>query len=75
MNLRDELPLMKKNGATCSVALLLARLEPAVAEELRALIADESVASSQLADLAAIKQWDVKYEAFKRHRRKVCRCH
>lgn len=74
MGLRDELPDVSPRGTRCLVGELLTTLDKKTADELRELVDDPKVRSSQLAALAKAKGWPVKDHSWARHRRKECQC-
>jgi hypothetical protein len=73
-SLRDELVTYQQGMNLCSVGKLLEKLDKPTADELREIIADESVSLNSLARLSNVKGWRIHRDTFSNHRNGGCRC-
>ena len=75
MSLIDEAAeLEHRQGGTCGVQTLLARLSPSEQDELNEALAS-SVHSKALARALQARGHEMGYHTIARHRRRDCKCH
>jgi hypothetical protein len=73
-SLRDELVKYQQGTNLCSVGKLLEKLDKQTADELREIVADDSVTLNALSRLSHAKGWRIHRDTFSNHRQGGCRC-
>lgn len=75
MSLLDEIRNERiKKGPSCTVGVLLLKLEKADAADLQAALDDAGVSATIITKVLAARGERLTAEAIRRHRRKLCFC-